>query len=118
MGFASYGAYLASSWWATNQERWYAQLDEQPACYICDASANLQLHHCAYERLGAEAREDLVVLCAGCHLRVHRFVKAGECELRTAHTYLRKLRDAGIERRSPTRVLRATHRGTARRRAR
>ena len=31
----------------------------------------LQVHHITYERLGAEPLEDLVAVCAGCHLWAH-----------------------------------------------
>lgn len=111
LGFATYDDYLASPLWAANKERWYRQHTKRPQCHVCAKRSKLHLHHCTYERLGAEAAGDLVILCAGCHMKVHAFVKAGECKLLTAHTYLKSLRGAGIVKAKPTRVVRAKRSG-------
>jgi hypothetical protein len=110
LGFSSYEHYLGSESWAANRQRWLLAHEDTQQCYICDTDSGLQLHHCSYARVGAERASDLVLLCKGCHLKVHRFVDAGECTLENAHTYLRRLRDAGIIRNGPTSVIRATPR--------
>jgi hypothetical protein len=116
LGFATYDDYLGSELWVANQQRWFLDHSGEHECYLCDGRAKLQLHHCNYARAGAECKEDLVLLCSGCHLKVHRFVDAGECDLEDAHVYLRRLQDAGITRNHPTSVIRATYRGRRNRR--
>jgi hypothetical protein len=116
LGFSSYAEYLGSELWETNRQRWFLEHQDTLTCYLCASQSNIQLHHRNYSRVGAERTDDLVPLCSGCHLKVHRFVDAGECNLEHAHEYLRKLDDAGIVRNTPTRIIRATQRGRRRRR--
>lgn len=40
-------------------------------CELCSSEKFLQVHHLTYERLGKELMEDLQVLCADCHMKVH-----------------------------------------------
>lgn len=110
LGMRTYSDYLASPLWARNKERWYREHGKRPQCFICRKRSSLHLHHCTYERLGAEQHDDMVILCAGCHLEVHKQVKAGACRLLTAHSYVKALRGAGIVKARPTRIIRAKRR--------
>ena len=40
-------------------------------CEKCGKSDRLTVHHKTYERIGAEHRRDLQVLCPRCHLKAH-----------------------------------------------
>jgi len=41
-------------------------------CQVCGSSTNLQVHHLVFRsRLGADASENLITLCAACHRREH-----------------------------------------------
>ena len=42
------------------------------ACRLCNAkNVELHVHHSTYERLGYEADNDLITLCAPCHKKFH-----------------------------------------------
>lgn len=110
LGMRTYDEYLASALWEANKIAFYNSRGTRPQCFICRKRSGLQLHHCNYAHLGAERPEDLVVLCGGCHLEVHRQVKARACRLLTAHTYVKALRGAGLGGAAPTRVVRAKRR--------
>jgi 5-methylcytosine-specific restriction endonuclease McrA len=41
-------------------------------CQRCGSSINLQVHHLVRRgRLGSDAVDNLITLCAGCHRRLH-----------------------------------------------
>lgn len=40
-------------------------------CEICGSAINLQVHHLTYEHFRSEPMEDLIVLCAKCHHKLH-----------------------------------------------
>jgi len=65
-----YEQYLRSRHWLTTRRR--ALLRAGRKCQRCEASYSLEVHHLTYDRLGAEAEGDLMVLCAMCHLREHQ----------------------------------------------
>jgi 5-methylcytosine-specific restriction endonuclease McrA len=46
-------------------------------CQNCGASDQLQIHHLNWRsRLGVDCIENLITLCANCHARLHRNVRA------------------------------------------
>ena len=47
-------------------------------CQQCGSIARLQVHHNAYNRLGAELDSDLGVLCDSCHKKLHNLKGGGE----------------------------------------
>lgn len=69
-GFASYGAYLASGYWAGIRARVLAR--DGHRCVFCRSRKNLQVHHDRYEFLGSERLEFLKTICGQCHRRIHR----------------------------------------------
>lgn len=40
-------------------------------CAMCGATTSLQVHHLTYKHLGHELDNELIVLCASCHRKVH-----------------------------------------------
>ena len=64
-----YRAYLNSPSWRTRRNR--ALKDAGWQCQRCTSKRSLQVHHLAYERLGAERDQDLQVLCENCHRDEH-----------------------------------------------
>ena len=75
LGFDSYWSYLQSPHWRSVAKRHHES--DLPQSCICGADRSLQLHHKTYERLGAEALGDLILLCRGCHQDVHYYVRRG-----------------------------------------
>lgn len=41
-------------------------------CVFCKREEKLHLHHFNYDCLGKETFRDVVMLCKGCHLRIHK----------------------------------------------
>jgi 5-methylcytosine-specific restriction endonuclease McrA len=73
-----YATYIDSEPWYQRRQRWHAQwmarTGVDPVCLVCGTTWTLRagdLHHRSYDRLGAEAFEDLVPLCRVCHTAVH-----------------------------------------------
>ena len=72
---------MASQRWFALRERWAADWVEmhgtEPRCLVCDVEWALcdDLHHRTYERLGSEARRDLIPLCRSCHGALHRMLE-------------------------------------------
>ena len=64
-----YGEYLETDYWKA--KRHYAKNAAGWRCLICNASADLVVHHRTYERIGDEHLKDLVVLCRECHALFH-----------------------------------------------
>lgn len=65
-----HAAYLASPAWAAKRAEYRRYRKWQ--CRLCGVKrGGIQLHHLTYERLGHEDLDDLIPLCAGCHMLVH-----------------------------------------------
>lgn len=64
-----YRAYLESGAWKAR--RAVALQEAGYRCQVCNREGPLDVHHRTYERLGAEAPQDLVVLCRDCHQLFH-----------------------------------------------
>jgi len=60
-----YTEYLTTDHWRCTRER--ALRRAWRRCQMCNADADLHVHHNTYERRGREADRDLVVLCSRCH---------------------------------------------------
>ena len=75
-----YTAYLASDAWTERRTQWLAATCATTGpvrCPACDrplSDTDADLHHRTYERLGAEAHDDLVALCRDCHEILHRTI--------------------------------------------
>lgn len=67
---ATYLAYLQSDQWALQRAAALARASYR--CKSCGTPVDLEVHHLTYERLGEELPQDLTVLCATCHTRLHR----------------------------------------------
>lgn len=66
---AAYAEYLLSDVW---QGKRTAALERAGnRCQLCNGTKILNVHHRTYERIGAEAPEDLTVLCRSCHAKFH-----------------------------------------------
>lgn len=63
-----YNGYLASPYWLAKRQA-VLERDDYTCCG-CKGEAN-QVHHLTYERVGREALEDLVSICAACHAYHH-----------------------------------------------
>ena len=62
--------YLMSNHW--DDMRSLVLLAKGERCSRCgDRAGDQNIHHLRYENIGREELNDLVVLCAGCHLEVH-----------------------------------------------
>lgn len=68
-GFGTYTEYLQGKHWKGLRKA--LCLKPESKCGGCSSKHHLQIHHISYDRLGKELPEDLVVLCDGCHKRVH-----------------------------------------------
>lgn len=65
----TYYAYLQSAAWRARRS---SALERAGwACQLCSAKRHLHVHHRTYARVGAEAPDDLTVLCSPCHARFH-----------------------------------------------
>jgi hypothetical protein len=65
-----YDEYLQSEEWR-HRRRWILHRAES-RCEQCGSRREpLHVHHLTYERLGDEHDDDLLVLCARCHLDIH-----------------------------------------------
>lgn len=64
-----YYAYIASEAW--KKKRAWAIKEHGGRCAVCGTSNRLQVHHKHYRTLGHEGKEDLEVLCFGCHSHEH-----------------------------------------------
>ena len=79
-----YDYYITSDQWRARREAWAAWraggLFGKPIrCYGCREAWILErddLHHCDYDRLGAEANEDLWPMCRSCHEKLHQLLHA------------------------------------------
>jgi hypothetical protein len=64
-----YNQYLLTPEW--KQRRRAALFRASYRCQICNSNERLHVHHRTYERLGAEAASDIIVLCCHCHQQYH-----------------------------------------------
>jgi hypothetical protein len=64
-----YEEYLQTEHWAA--VRTAALRRANYACQLCNAKGRLNVHHRTYENCGREQPSDLIVLCEGCHAKVH-----------------------------------------------
>jgi len=65
-----YSKYLNSDDW--KQRRDFLKNKWGNKCVNCKSEDKLSMHHLNYESLGNEEQIDVVPLCKGCHLAVHR----------------------------------------------
>jgi len=87
---AAYATWMASPAWMARRrawrDSWVSSQGREPVCAICRAPWTLErgdLHHRSYDRLGAEADQDLIPLCrTPCHDAVHRVLEANPAWLR------------------------------------
>lgn len=84
LGFDSYLAYLRSPHWARVKARYRAS--DLPQECMC-GETEVDLHHCTYERVGAERLDDLRPLCRRCHNAVHVLERRGDVGLDLAGLY-------------------------------
>ena len=103
-----YQAYITSAAWRAVREGWLQEyqvrFDGEPVCEVCGREWRLtrdDLHHHTYDRLTAEAFEDLAPLCRADHTLVHDTIRGSRNWLRMRDvaaskkviTRLRGLRD-------------------------
>ena len=62
-------AYMQSEKWGIL--KYLRMLIAQDKCECCGATEHLQLHHETYIRLTEEEIDDLKILCADCHQKLH-----------------------------------------------
>ena len=70
MGFANYGAYLASGlWWGI---RAAVMARDNRTCRLCLHSTATQVHHIEYDlpTLSGQANENMIAICRTCHVKV------------------------------------------------
>lgn len=65
----AYADYLQTPEWRERRQRALARAGHR--CQVCNSAGLLDVHHHTYERRGAEADGDVVVLCRGCHSLFH-----------------------------------------------
>ena len=65
----SYSAYLNSDHWKQTRQKALENAEYQ--CWECGSKDRLHVHHLTYENIGGELPEDLMVLCASCHAKIH-----------------------------------------------
>jgi 5-methylcytosine-specific restriction endonuclease McrA len=87
--WGSYDEYLRSPHWKETRKA-FLLVAGTKRCFVCKRQQRgLHVHHCSYERLGAELAVDLVLLCRGCHAVLHRRFDTKDKEaLRTAHVLM------------------------------
>ena len=66
--YVDYQKYIHSRAWSNRKKKW---LKKTPFCEVCGSSRRLQVHHKHYRTLGKEKREDVRILCKGCHENLH-----------------------------------------------
>lgn len=87
--FDTYNDYLASSIWTTRRRRYFDE-GGATACFVCDSSVNLNVHHTTYRNLGDERFCELVSLCRRCHKELHDSLKPRSWQLHDAHLLLKQ----------------------------
>ena len=72
--YVDYDAYMVSSEWKAVRQKAFAYHGKY--CADCKTTKRLTVHHKTYKRLGNERMTDLMVLCWGCHKRLHERMDA------------------------------------------
>jgi hypothetical protein len=67
--WATYEDYLASDIWKEKSNYLISLVGE---CELCGSTNFLCVHHKTYEHVGNEPRKDLLVVCFGCHYKIHK----------------------------------------------
>lgn len=70
----SYEDYLKTKHWKVIKSEYKKRHRYQ--CTLCFSDKNLQLHHMTYKNIGREKFTDLVYLCEGCHIKIHKTLDA------------------------------------------
>ncbi len=104
-GRPSFAAYTRSWRWTRRRRTYYRR--HPRVCFVCDATADVGLHHRSYRNVGEEPDDDLVPLCGRCaDLRHWHDVSLvdGHVELRLLRelegtTGLKRLHDRYVEER-------------------
>lgn len=91
LGFDTYDAYLNSEHWKTFRKT-YRESSLPQTCRCC-GSPKVQLHHITYARLGVEELEDVVPLCARCHMKLHEVSRASFISLADFEEAIRAIRE-------------------------
>lgn len=71
--YESYEAYLRSDEWQWKRKAFLSASDVRFCCEMC-ADPNIkaaEVHHVTYERLGQKWSDDVICLCAACHMDAH-----------------------------------------------
>lgn len=65
-----YQKYLHSADWKERRDAFREAYGNK--CMFCRKESDLHIHHLNYNNIGDETINDVVCLCKGCHLKVHR----------------------------------------------
>lgn len=82
-----YTKYLKSAHWQEFGREYRTADDTLHQCWVC-GSADYDLHHWTYIRIGNENQSDVIPLCREHHKTVHKAVKAG-VPLARAHSWVK-----------------------------
>lgn len=80
-GHSSYSEYLKSYQWVETKAKWMASKKcKGEICHAknCKNTKLLSLHHRTYARVGRERLSDLVLVCRGCHKKIHNLERKGK----------------------------------------
>lgn len=64
-----YKNYLKTNHWKEKRKK--VLKNAKFKCQLCSKTDNLHVHHNTYKNIGNEKKEDLIVLCEGCHKKFH-----------------------------------------------
>ena len=64
----NYLNYLKSEHWQETKKKY---LLPDSKCRVCNQKEGLELHHKTYVNIGKETEEDFLILCRGCHKKIH-----------------------------------------------
>lgn len=85
MDAVQYAKYLRSDHWIE-----FSSHVRKSRCFCCGVEkTGLHVHHITYERVGKELEQDVVTVCNGCHIKIHKRVKRGT-KLEDAHFVVKK----------------------------
>jgi hypothetical protein len=87
LGFETYADYLATPRWQKMRRDFRRLRPKANKCFCCGGPWR-DLHHPDYRRLGRETVFELIPVCGGCHLEIHRIVRDDDVPLRVAHREL------------------------------
>ncbi len=72
--YSDYQTYIVSSEWLIKKSRFIVyklKKHQKIECEVCGMSVLLNIHHKTYKRLYKEKFNDLIILCAFCHKKLH-----------------------------------------------